>query len=209
MHNTEWDASEADAGTTLLELFAFLAENAIYRANLIPERIPHWINGEERGETPFSERFSPGEYVLVMRRELKRDGRGRVLINGLISSLSIFERLGPRLLSIQSQDQQRILSHTAYARQFLDRALQLNAELIRMAASVAAFKALRRQLAERTSEQEFADHGEEVIRLMSTLYAVPFYQAVGYRESTGVRRMRSFDGDGLEYQPMKKVLKRR
>ncbi len=100
--------------------------------------------------------------LLVMRRELKRDGRGRVLINGLLSSLSIFERLGPRLLSIQSQDQQRILSHTAYARQFLDRALQLNAELIRMAASVAAFKALRRQLAERTSEQEFADQQLEM-----------------------------------------------
>ncbi len=100
--------------------------------------------------------------LLVMRRELKRDGRGRVLINGLISSLSIFERLGPRLLSIQSQDQQRILSHTAYARQFLDRALQLDAQLTRMAASVATFKALRRQLAERTSEQEFADQQLEM-----------------------------------------------
>ncbi len=100
--------------------------------------------------------------LLVMRRELKRDGRGRVLINGLISSLSIFERLGPRLLSIQSQDQQRILSQPSFARQFLDRALQLDAELSRMADAVASFKALRRLLGERTSEQEFADQQLEL-----------------------------------------------
>ena len=56
-------------------------------------------------------------------------------------------------------------------------------------------------------EQDCVKQGATVIRLMSTLYAVPFYQAIGYRKSTGVRRMRSFEGEGLEYQPMKKVLK--
>ena len=57
-------------------------------------------------------------------------------------------------------------------------------------------------------EQECIRQGAETVRLMSTLYAIPFYQAVGYRKSTGVRRMKSFEGWGLPYQPMKKVLKR-
>ncbi len=55
-------------------------------------------------------------------------------------------------------------------------------------------------------EQECCQQGACVIRLMSTPYAVPFYQAMGYKKSTGVRRMRSFEGEGLEYQPMKKIL---
>ncbi len=100
--------------------------------------------------------------LLVMRRELKREGRGRVLINGLISSISIFERLGPRLLSIQSQDQQRLLSHASFARNFLDRALQLENELARMASALNVFKDLRRQLADRTSEQDFANQQLEM-----------------------------------------------
>lgn len=64
-----------------------------------------------------------------------------------------------------------------------------------------------RRLVERF-EQECVHQGAEVIRLMSTLYAVPFYQAMGYQKSTGVRRMKSFEGEGLEYQPMKKILQR-
>lgn len=39
------------------------------------------------------------------------------------------------------------------------------------------------------------------IVLRSSLYAVPFYQACGYRKSTGVRHFR-----GLRVQPMKKTL---
>jgi GNAT superfamily N-acetyltransferase len=56
-------------------------------------------------------------------------------------------------------------------------------------------------------EQECLRQGAGEIRLMATLYAVPFYQAVGYKKTTGARRMRSFTGEGLPYQPMKKVLK--
>ena len=56
-------------------------------------------------------------------------------------------------------------------------------------------------------EQECIRKGAREIRLMATLYAVPFYQAVGYKKTTGTRRMRSFTGEGLPYQPMKKVLK--
>ncbi|PKO12897.1 MAG: hypothetical protein CVU39_21555 [Chloroflexi bacterium HGW-Chloroflexi-10] len=56
-------------------------------------------------------------------------------------------------------------------------------------------------------EQECLRHGGRKIKIMSTLFAVPFYTAMGYKRSTGVRRMTSFDGRGLPYQPLKKILK--
>lgn len=56
-------------------------------------------------------------------------------------------------------------------------------------------------------EQECARLGSGVIRLAATLYAVPFYLAMGYRKSSGIRNGWSFEGSGLKYQPMKKVLR--
>src|SRR5204863_8637421 len=39
VHNPEWtNFNRSDPGVTLLELFAFLTESVIYRANQIPER---------------------------------------------------------------------------------------------------------------------------------------------------------------------------
>lgn len=52
-----------------------------------------------------------------------------------------------------------------------------------------------------------ASQGSTVVRLAATLYAVPFYEAMGYRRSTGVRCGWSFEGQGLQYQPMLKRLK--
>jgi GNAT superfamily N-acetyltransferase len=62
-----------------------------------------------------------------------------------------------------------------------------------------------RKLVERC-EEWCANRGSKEIRLAATLYAVPFYQAVGYKKSTGIRNGCSFDGKGLRYQPMKKEL---
>ena len=55
-------------------------------------------------------------------------------------------------------------------------------------------------------EKECLREGPTVIRVAATLYAVPFYQAMGYKKSTGVRIGWSFDGRGLKIQPMRKVL---
>jgi GNAT superfamily N-acetyltransferase len=55
-------------------------------------------------------------------------------------------------------------------------------------------------------EQACSHLGSRVIRLAATLYAVPFYMAIGYRKSSGIRNGWSFEGSGLKYQPMKKVL---
>src|SRR5205814_5983525 len=39
VHNPEWtNFNESDPGVTLIELFAFLTENLLYRSNQIPER---------------------------------------------------------------------------------------------------------------------------------------------------------------------------
>ena len=56
-------------------------------------------------------------------------------------------------------------------------------------------------------EAEYEAQGVSVFKLSATLYAIPFYLSVGYKKSTGVRSMSSFDEFGLPYQPMKKVVK--
>jgi GNAT superfamily N-acetyltransferase len=54
-----------------------------------------------------------------------------------------------------------------------------------------------------------ARQGVRVIRLAATLYAVPFYLALGYKRSTGLRNGWSFEGHGLKIQPMRKFLAER
>ncbi|MBU8870329.1 MAG: hypothetical protein KOO60_05590 [Gemmatimonadales bacterium] len=94
--------------------------------------------------------------VLVLRRELKIEGRGRTLINGLFSSQALLEQIGKRLLSVQSQDQQRHLSRSGFAGEFLDRALGLEVELAEMENVLAAYLSLAEDLANRRREDELA-----------------------------------------------------
>ncbi|MFO7609199.1 MAG: hypothetical protein R6X35_08375 [Candidatus Krumholzibacteriia bacterium] len=94
--------------------------------------------------------------VLVLRRELRREGRGRVLINGLVSSLALLEEIGGRLIAVQSQDQQRRLGLPSFAADFLDGALGLEPLRQELAAALAAWRDLETDLAERRREEEFA-----------------------------------------------------
>jgi GNAT superfamily N-acetyltransferase len=55
-------------------------------------------------------------------------------------------------------------------------------------------------------ERASLELGVQVIRVAATLYGVPFYLAMGYKRSTGVRKSWSFEGRGLPIQPMRKVL---
>lgn len=54
-------------------------------------------------------------------------------------------------------------------------------------------------------EKECVKLDYQVIKLMATVYAIPFYQKMGYKKTTGIRKMNCFDGIGLPYQPMKKI----
>lgn len=62
-----------------------------------------------------------------------------------------------------------------------------------------------RKLVERF-ESDSREQGVGWIRVAATTFAVPFYQSLGYKKTTGIRPCRSFDGTDLQYQPMKKVL---
>jgi GNAT superfamily N-acetyltransferase len=62
-----------------------------------------------------------------------------------------------------------------------------------------------RQLVDRF-EHWCAQSDAEHIKVAATLYAVPFYTRLGYRKTTGVRSGWCFEGSGLPYQPMKKIL---
>ena len=66
-------------------------------------------------------------------------------------------------------------------------------------------RGIGRMLVERF-EQECLRLGVTQIKVASTLYAVPFYLAMGYKKTTGVRSGWSFGGSGLKWQPMKKCL---
>lgn len=55
-------------------------------------------------------------------------------------------------------------------------------------------------------ERECLRRDATVIKVQATLFAVSFYQNVGYKKTTGVRSCRIFEGTRFPYQPMKKVL---
>jgi DNA repair protein RecN (Recombination protein N) len=102
--------------------------------------------------------------LLVLRRELRREGRGRVLINGELSSLAVLERLGAALLAIQSQRQQQELRAAGFAREVLDTVLDLAAERAAVAAALAAYQAAVAELTRRRQEHELAQQQLEIWR---------------------------------------------
>lgn len=57
-------------------------------------------------------------------------------------------------------------------------------------------------------ETECLAQNATVLRVSATLMGIPFYQALGYKKSTGIRSGYSFDGSGLPVQPMRKNLDR-
>jgi GNAT superfamily N-acetyltransferase len=65
------------------------------------------------------------------------------------------------------------------------------------------------QVLVRKFEQEYIRRGVNVFKLLATLHAVPFYVSIGYKKSTGVRTIHSFEERGLPSQPMKKVMRRK
>ena len=102
--------------------------------------------------------------LLVLRRELKRDGRGRVLINGDVSSQAILERLGGLLFAIQSQNQQRELATTGFARDLLDAVLELQPLRHEVKSALADHLSAAGALQIRRQEMELAAEQQEIWR---------------------------------------------
>src|SRR2546427_3436201 len=76
VHNPEWtNFNRSDPGITLVELFAFLTENVLYRANQIPERnrrkflsllgVPLQPGASARGLVAFTNERGPLETVTL------------------------------------------------------------------------------------------------------------------------------------------------
>ena len=66
-------------------------------------------------------------------------------------------------------------------------------------------RGIGRKLVERF-EQEILKQDVGLIEVAATLYAVPFYTKMGYEESGEIKTSWSFDGYGLQHQPMIKML---
>jgi ribosomal protein S18 acetylase RimI-like enzyme len=56
-------------------------------------------------------------------------------------------------------------------------------------------------------ERESLNQDVALVKVAATLYAVPFYKKMGYQESGEIKTSWSFDGYGLQHQPMIKLLK--
>lgn len=114
--------------------------------------------------------------VLVLRRELRREGRGRVLIDGRLSSLSVLREAGEQLFAIQSQDQKRELAGAGFARDLLDDALELGPQRQAVADTLAAHREAAEALARRRREQAQAEEQLDIWR-----YQLEELRAAGLR----------------------------
>jgi len=101
--------------------------------------------------------LTPGpDGLMMLRRELRREGRGRVLIDGRLSSLAVLEAAGGLLFAVQSQDQKRELTAPGFARDLLDDVLGLHAERDAVEAALDRHRDLARQLSRRRDEHALA-----------------------------------------------------
>jgi DNA repair protein RecN (Recombination protein N) len=95
--------------------------------------------------------------LLLLRREIRSEGRGRAVIDGRSSSLQVLAELGRMLFAIQSQDQKQELARPGFARDLLDDVLGLDDQRRAVAAALADFREAGEKLALRRQEQEVAD----------------------------------------------------
>ncbi len=103
----------------------------------------------------------PGEDgLLLLRREIRREGRNRVLINGRLASLPLLQAIGPRLLAVQSQDQQRELGRPAFVRDLLDELVEAGEARSEVAAAHDAWREALGDLAARRREVDA--HREQI-----------------------------------------------
>jgi hypothetical protein len=109
-HAPEWtDRNESDPGVTLVQVFAFLTENLLYRANQIPERgrsvlaqaagaVAALIPGVDSGGAPLKRpRYFTGQILTAAtlqaeqdyHREMRRRHNRALLGWGIVSGLSV------------------------------------------------------------------------------------------------------------------------
>ncbi|MHB8078266.1 MAG: DNA repair protein RecN [Candidatus Krumholzibacteriia bacterium] len=156
---------ETGAGKSLVAgALALLCGGAVPKGLIREGEECGWIEGVfDLGEAPAQREAMAragvrvgSDGILVLRRELRLQGRSRVLINGLVSSVALLEQIGPRLLTIQSQDQQRELAEAAFARDLLDELIDAGALREAVQEAWGAFRAAEQALADRRGEEAAA-----------------------------------------------------
>lgn len=152
---------ETGAGKSMIAgALSLLTGRAVPKAMVRRGEEAGWVEGVfDLGDRPVTRGLAASlgvrvgeDGILVLRREIRREGRNRVLINGQTSSLPVLERLGGSLLGVQSQDQQRELERDDHARDVLDRALGLDDQVADYRVAWQAWRDAERRLASARDE---------------------------------------------------------
>ncbi len=107
----------------------------------------------EIGAAPAGLELEAGE--LLVEREIRADGKSRVLLNGRLATLAALRGLGPALGEIHGQHEQQDLFEAQTQRQMLDQFAGLEEQLELLGALYGAWTEARRRLEElRRNEQE-------------------------------------------------------
>ncbi len=88
------------------------------------------------------------EDELLVRRHMPRSGKGRIYVNGNLTTVSLMARLGDHLVHIYGQHEQALLLHPASHLHFLDQFGELVPMRERMATAYAELAAARHNLEE-------------------------------------------------------------
>jgi DNA repair protein RecN (Recombination protein N) len=105
----------------------------------------------------------PAEEVLI-RRAINRAGKGRVWVNGSLSTAAVLGQLGTRLIHVYGQHEQALLLKPESHLEFLDEFGALAALRAEMAVAYGAFRAAADRLAELTAGGEVARQRLELLR---------------------------------------------
>jgi DNA repair protein RecN (Recombination protein N) len=101
---------------------------------------------------------------VLIRRVINRSGKGRVWVNGSLSTAAVLSQLGARLIHVYGQHEQALLLKPESHLEFLDEFGKLDAPRREMAAAYGAFREAANRLAELTAGGEAARQRLELLR---------------------------------------------
>jgi len=105
-----------------------------------------------------------GDEELVIRRIISQNGRGRVYLNGTLSTVAVLRQLGECLMHIYGQHEQQILLDSDAALRLLDGFAGLNAQVEEVGRRYQAVRQLWSQLRTLTEGQDAVQARRELLR---------------------------------------------
>jgi len=109
-------------------------------------------------------RLNPDESEsLIIRREVRRDGRSRAFINNHQATLSSLKEIGDNLVDITSQHRQKGLTDSSTHIQIVDRFANLDADLKELADLFKHFNRVKSELNELTAKQDSGKAEKELL----------------------------------------------